>query len=315
MNTVENPYLEGGRVLPPAGARVPRPRRVVPAWRCAGGDARARVRVGRLALGRPLDRLARLAALLEDRRLRLGRTSSSRSTCASGGNSRLQTSASVIVIAPPMTTAGTAPMQGGREPRLEGAELVRGADEDALDGVDAAAQRVRRRERDDRRADVHAEHVDVAADRERGEREREPARQAEDDHARRRTRRRRAAACGLRGRRAACAAAGSRRRARRRRSRCAARRGRSGRCAGSSARRAAAARPTPPKRTAKRSSVIAPSRIGVSRMKRIPRSRLSQAGCGVVLARATGSASAASQRPRRTSTRRGRCPRRRRPPG
>ena len=123
VNTVENPYLEGGRVLPPAGAAFRRPK---PRPARDGGrrrHARARVRLRRLALGRALDRLARLAALLEDRRLErrrtgtsTGRTSSSRSTCASGGNSRLQTSASAIVIAPPITTAGTAPIRAAASP-------------------------------------------------------------------------------------------------------------------------------------------------------------------------------------------------------
>ena len=37
VNTVENPYLEGGRVLPPAGAAVPRPSRVRPGMAVAGG--------------------------------------------------------------------------------------------------------------------------------------------------------------------------------------------------------------------------------------------------------------------------------------
>ena len=53
-----------------------------------------------------------------------------------------------------------------------------------LDGVDAAAERVRGRERRDHRADVHADHVDEAADRERGERERERVGEPEHDHAR-----------------------------------------------------------------------------------------------------------------------------------
>ena len=69
VNPVENPYLEAGEVLPPAGrAYLDRARR---AARDGGSRAAARrgVRRGRLAVGRPLDRLARLPALLVDGRL------------------------------------------------------------------------------------------------------------------------------------------------------------------------------------------------------------------------------------------------------
>ena len=69
VNTVENPYLEGGRILPPAGRAYARPLPVPARHGRRGRRARARVRVSRLALGRTLDRLARLAAFLEDRRL------------------------------------------------------------------------------------------------------------------------------------------------------------------------------------------------------------------------------------------------------
>ena len=57
------------RVLPPAGRRYLDRARVPPGHGGARRRARARVRLGRLALGRPLDRLARLAALLPDGRL------------------------------------------------------------------------------------------------------------------------------------------------------------------------------------------------------------------------------------------------------
>ena len=69
VNTIENPYVEGGRVLPPAGAAFVDRGRVRPGMAVRGRHARARVRRGRLALGRALDRLPRLAALLEDRGL------------------------------------------------------------------------------------------------------------------------------------------------------------------------------------------------------------------------------------------------------
>ena len=168
VNTVENPYLEGGRVLPPAGRAFTDRSRYRRGHGGRGRRARAGVRVSRLALGRPLDRLARLAALLQDRRVS-GFTSSSRSTRARCGEEPgPDERRAAIVIAPPATTAGTAPSERRGRARLERPELVRRADEHALDGVDAAAQRVRRRERDGGRADVHREHVDESADRERG---------------------------------------------------------------------------------------------------------------------------------------------------
>ena len=70
VDPVENPYLEGGRVHPRAGARVPRPlARPARAWPSRGGLLVRAFARGRLAVGRPLDRLARLPALLGDRRL------------------------------------------------------------------------------------------------------------------------------------------------------------------------------------------------------------------------------------------------------
>ena len=65
VNTVENPYLEGGTVMPPAGAAFLDRSNSVPAWRSPGGT-RPGVRVGRLVLGRPLV-LTRLPALLQVR--------------------------------------------------------------------------------------------------------------------------------------------------------------------------------------------------------------------------------------------------------
>jgi len=73
--------------------------------------------------------------------------------------------------------------QGRRCARLEGAELVRRADEYVLDRVHPAAQLARGCQRGDRRADVHRDHVDEAADRQREQRQPEPARQPEHDHA------------------------------------------------------------------------------------------------------------------------------------
>ena len=54
VNPVENPYLEGGRVLPPAGARYLDRSRVRAGMAVRGGAARARLRRRRLAVGRPL---------------------------------------------------------------------------------------------------------------------------------------------------------------------------------------------------------------------------------------------------------------------
>ena len=126
--------------------------------------------------------------------------SSSRSTSASDGNTKRQQTASATVSAPPTTTAGTAPISAAATPGLERAELVRRADEHPLDGVDAPAHVVRRRQGDHRRANVHREHVDEAADREREQREQERAGEPEDDHARAERADGEQGACGRRGR-------------------------------------------------------------------------------------------------------------------
>ena len=104
------------------------------------------------------------------------------------GRSAYQPTAIAIVSTPPITTAGTAPTSAAATPGLERAELVRGADEHHLDGVDAAAQLVRRDERQDRLPQHDADHVDAAADRER-----ERARATSTARARRRRSRRRRA--------------------------------------------------------------------------------------------------------------------------
>ena len=68
VNPVENPYVLGGRVIRVRAARTS-------TARATAGDggfrrpARAHLRLGRLAVGRPLDGLARLPALLRDGRL------------------------------------------------------------------------------------------------------------------------------------------------------------------------------------------------------------------------------------------------------
>ena len=70
VDPVENPYLVDGRVLPPAGRRY-LDRVARPAGDGGSGrHARVGLRRGRVAVGRPVDGLARHAALLGDRRLR-----------------------------------------------------------------------------------------------------------------------------------------------------------------------------------------------------------------------------------------------------
>ena len=171
---------------------------------------------------------------------------------------------------PPSTTAGTGAEQRRGGAGLERAELVRGADEDVLDREHAPAQLVGRDHRDGRRADVHADHVDEAAHRQREHRERQPLREPEHDHAhaeerdddeqrRARVRPQRPAREHQR-RRASAPTAGALR----------SRPSPTGPvwrivCANTGASAIA-----PPSSTAKRSSEIAPSRTGVRRMKWMP---------------------------------------------
>ena len=58
VNPVENPYVQGARVSPPAGRRYLDRSRARPGMAVSGGAAGARVRGGRLEVGRPLERLA-----------------------------------------------------------------------------------------------------------------------------------------------------------------------------------------------------------------------------------------------------------------
>jgi hypothetical protein len=77
--------------------------------------------------------------------------------------------ATPIITAPPATTAATVPIKEATAPTRT-RRAVRGADEHPLDGADAALQLGRRHEENRRGADVHADHVREAGDRERGER-------------------------------------------------------------------------------------------------------------------------------------------------
>ena len=86
--------------------------------------------------------------------------------------------------------------QRRRDAGLEGAELVRRADEDHLHGVHAPAELVGRDERQDRRRRTTLTMSNAAADSEREHREPHRAREPEDDHARRRSLRRRRTASG-----------------------------------------------------------------------------------------------------------------------
>ncbi len=56
VNPVENPYVLGGRALPPAGRRYLNRSRGRPGMAVSGRRARACVRVSRLEVGRPLER-------------------------------------------------------------------------------------------------------------------------------------------------------------------------------------------------------------------------------------------------------------------
>ncbi len=130
--------------------------------------ARARVRVSRLALGRSLDRVPRLAALFED-----GRLTARRRATARGRPWPDERQPDREEPADDDRRHRAEECRGSA--RLECAELVRGADEHALDRGDAAEHLVRRRERHGRLADVHRVHVDESAHRERKRRQPEPA--------------------------------------------------------------------------------------------------------------------------------------------
>ena len=69
VNPIENPYVEGGRVHPQERPRLPEPGSSATRDGRTRRIARARVRRGRLVLGRSLDGHARLPALLRHRRL------------------------------------------------------------------------------------------------------------------------------------------------------------------------------------------------------------------------------------------------------
>ena len=82
---------------------------------------------------------------------------------------------------PPITTAGNGAEERGGDAGAELAELVRGADEDHVHGIDAAAHVVRRPQLDQRLAHIDADHVGAAHDDQRGDREPDDRRDAEDD--------------------------------------------------------------------------------------------------------------------------------------
>ena len=66
VNPVENPYVQGARVSPPSGRAFRRSRPPQARHGRVRRRARAGVRRGGLAVGRPVGRLARLPALLDD---------------------------------------------------------------------------------------------------------------------------------------------------------------------------------------------------------------------------------------------------------
>ncbi len=71
--------------------------------------------------------------------------------------------------------------QRGDRAGAELAKLVGGADEDHVDGVDAAAHRIGRPQLDQRLADIDADHVGGAGERQRGDRQPDDGREAEDE--------------------------------------------------------------------------------------------------------------------------------------
>ena len=166
-----------------------------------------------------------------------------------------------IVAIPPATTRRHRPDEPRDDARLEGAELVRGADEDHLDGRHPPAELVRRDQRDRRRADVDADHVHEPGDREGREREREPLATVRRRSCTRRRARRRRAASARRTCAAADASASARRAARRPPARSAGRPSPTGPTCRIERAKTGASAIAPPNRTAKRSSRIAPSTI------------------------------------------------------
>ena len=75
------------------------------------------------------------------------------------GNSRAQSTVTATVPSPPITTAGTVPINAAETPGAELAELVGCADEDLVHRVDAATHRIGRPELDQGLAHIDAHHV------------------------------------------------------------------------------------------------------------------------------------------------------------
>jgi hypothetical protein len=90
-----------------------------------------------------------------------GLTSASR--CDSAGKPFHHSAATTQVPTPPSTTEPTGPSQRRGGARFKFAQLVAGADEDRVDGADAAAHVVGRLQLHQGLADDHAHHVGRAA--------------------------------------------------------------------------------------------------------------------------------------------------------
>ena len=101
--------------------------------------------------------------------------------CESAGKSRVHESAIAIVAIPPATTAVTLPTMAATTPDSNAPSSFDALIEDHLDGSDAAAQLVRRHERDGGGADVDADHVDEPGHGECYEGDREPRRETAHD--------------------------------------------------------------------------------------------------------------------------------------
>ena len=197
-------------------------------------------------------------------------TSEKRSTRRRAGNSTAHSPAMTRVATPPSVDGSGHAQELAGDARLGRAQLVRRPDEHVLDGEHPTAADVGRHQWHQRGADEHAHGVGRGQDHQRDEGDREAAGEPEDNGERRRRGRPRSAGSIRRGA-AADAGPGSRPSGQHR---CPRRRGASPRPTAPTPRRSSAmagrSATAPPNSTANRSSEMAPSRIGVRRMKRRP---------------------------------------------
>ena len=165
VNPVENPYVLGGRVLPPAGARFLDRRAARRGIAVEGGALVARLRARRLGLGRPLVG-ARFPALLPNRRVDWRGGRCRRTTGlgrrrrdavrrpAGAAAARLRPRRCATCASPTRPTATLSPDARQRRPRLPRpvaatrtppAGALEGARRAALDGIGADERGIRPR--------------------------------------------------------------------------------------------------------------------------------------------------------------------------